>query len=326
MTNRVQRHALVINSPIAMATTQVIDLTALKDDDHGDDQQEDAYDPREVLEPVITRIIDALGGVENGEYRMGEQAGACLKDLKKLWRRDDTDDDRTVARIFWERRLLQNDLVPILLATAGVGRGDDKRAIACVDLMTAMTWPIDMAEELKELDEEEDKNADFTHLLESHLHYKAALVRPGIMNALFNIVIPPLSKSLSERTEKDCQLVTVILYLIRNLAFVKDLRPGANLSAHQLEFTSLQSRLIKELSTANFVEFIITIAANTEKDPWLTGWNTVALEILYLLYRGVSPTSLSTKQVNVRFSQYRQTISRILIRRAATQRKIEAPS
>ncbi len=34
--------------------------------------------------------------------------------------------------------------------------------------MTAMTWPIDLAEELKELDEEEDKNADFTHLLESH--------------------------------------------------------------------------------------------------------------------------------------------------------------
>lgn len=288
-----------------MATTHVIDLTALNDDgDENNDSQEDVYDARHVLEPVITNIIDALGGVENGEYRMGEQAGACLKDLKRLWRRDDTDDDRTVARIFWEKRLLQNDLVPIFLATAGQGRGEDKRAIACVDLMTAMTWPIDMAEELKELDEEEDKNADFTHLLESHLYYKAALVRPGIMNALFNTVIPPLSKSLPERTERDCQLVTVVLYLIRNLAFVKDLRSAANLSAHQLEFTSLQSRLIKELSTANFIEFLVTIAANTEKDPWLIGWNTIALEILYLLYRGVSPTSLITKQIHVRAQMF----------------------
>ncbi|KAJ3565991.1 hypothetical protein NP233_g7283 [Leucocoprinus birnbaumii] len=282
-----------------MAATQVIDLTELRDDEEDEVQEngEDRYDPRDVLEPVITRIIDALGGVEAGEYRMGEQAAACLKDLKKLWRRDDTDDDRTVARIFWERRLLQNDLIPILLAATEIS-GEDKRAIACVDLMTAMTWPIDLAEELKELDDEEDKNADFTHLLESHLYYKASLVNKDIMKALFAIVIPPLSKPPPQRTERDFQLISVILYLIRNLAFVKDLRQSANLSANQLEFTSLQSRLIMVLSETNFIEFIITIAANSDNDPWLTGWNTIALEILYLFYRGVSPTSLSTKQEN----------------------------
>ncbi|XP_006455122.1 hypothetical protein AGABI2DRAFT_75426 [Agaricus bisporus var. bisporus H97] len=288
---------------------EVIDLTTLNDADNQEDSRhENQYDARETIEPVITTIIDALGGVEQGKYRMGEQAGACLKDLKKLWRRDDTDDDRTVARIFWEKRLLQNDLVPILLATAGEGLGDDKRAISCVDLMTAMTWPIDMAEELKELDDEEDKNADFTQLVESHLYYKSSLVRPDIMKALFNIIISPLSKSIPERSERDCQIVTVVLYLIRNLAFVQDLRPGANLSANQLEFTSLQSRLIKELSASNFLEFILTISSNSEKDPWLTGWNTIALEILYLFYRGVSPVSLSTKQID----QPREKLQRLL--------------
>jgi len=283
-----------------MATSQVIDLTNLRDEEHHQQEENaDFYDSRVILEPVITRIIDALGGVEEGEYRMGEQAGACLKDLKKLWRRDDMDDDRTIARIFWERRLLQNDLIPILLVATTIS-GDDKRAIACVDLMTAMTWPIDLAEELKELDEEEDKNADFTHLLESHLRYKASLVTKDVMNALFAIVIPPLSKAPSQRTDRDFQLVSIVLYLIRNLAFVKDLRQSANLSANQLEFTSLQSRLIRELSAANFIEFIVTIAANSEDDPWLTGWNTIALEILYLLYRGIDPVSLAAKQENVR--------------------------
>lgn len=283
-----------------MATSQVIDLTNLRDEEHQQQEENaDFYDSRVILEPVITRIIDALGGVEEGEYRMGEQAGACLKDLKKLWRRDDMDDDRTIARIFWERRLLQNDLIPILLVATTIS-GDDKRAIACVDLMTAMTWPIDLAEELKELDEEEDKNADFTHLLESHLRYKASLVTKDVMNALFAIVIPPLSKAPSQRTDRDFQLVSIVLYLIRNLAFVKDLRQSANLSANQLEFTSLQSRLIRELSAANFIEFIVTIAANSEDDPWLTGWNTIALEILYLLYRGIDPVSLAAKQENVR--------------------------
>lgn len=282
-----------------MATSQVIDLENLRDEENQQEENADFYDSRVTLEPVITRIIDALGGVEEGEYRMGEQAGACLKDLKKLWRRDDVDDDRTIARIFWERRLLQNDLIPILLVATTIS-GDDKRAIACVDLMTAMTWPIDLAEELKELDEEEDKNADFTHLLESHLRYKASLVTKDVMNALFAIVIPPLSKAPSQRTDRDFQLVSIVLYLIRNLAFVKDLRQSANLSANQLEFTSLQSRLIRELSAANFIEFIVTIAANSEDDPWLTGWNTIALEILYLLYRGIDPVSLAAKQENVR--------------------------
>ncbi len=64
------------------------------------------------------------------------------------------------------------------------------------------------------------------------------------MNALFAIVIPPLSKAPSQRTDRDFQLVSIVLYLIRNLAFVKDLRQSANLSANQLEFTSLQSALL----------------------------------------------------------------------------------
>jgi replication fork protection complex subunit Tof1/Swi1 len=40
-------------------------------------------------------------------------------------------DERTVARIFWETRVLANDLVNILLETAGKGAVEDKRAIAC---------------------------------------------------------------------------------------------------------------------------------------------------------------------------------------------------
>lgn len=282
---------------LTMVASQIIDLTDENDQEQG--EYGDFHDPRVILEPVITRIIDALGGVEEGEYRMGEQTGACLKDLKRLWRRDDIDDDRTAARIFWERRLLQNDLIPILLVATQIS-GDDKRAIACVDLMTAMTWPIDLAEELKELDEEEDKTADFTHLLESHLYYKASLINKDVIKALFAIVIPPLSKAPPQRTDRDFQLVSVVLYLIRNLAFVKDLRQSAHLSANQFEFTSLQSRLIVELFEANFIEFIVTIAANSEDDPWLTGWNTIALEILYLLYRGINPASLAAKQEDVR--------------------------
>ncbi|GJE93432.1 timeless-domain-containing protein [Phanerochaete sordida] len=251
---------------------------------------------RAILEPHIRSVVDALGGYEEGRYRLGDECYGCLKDLKKFWRQDDTDDERTVARIFWATRVLPNDLVPILLETAGRGMFEDKRAIAVADLMTAMTWPIDVAEELKELDEELDKGTDYTQLLQSHLYYKAALLKPGVMEALLGIVLPCLAKEAKERAERDVQIIGVILYLIRNLAFIKDLPSNMYLSADQAEFSSLQSKLIKVLSDTNMLDLLLTIASNAGEDPMFNHWNVLILEIFYLLFRGIRPDSLAEDQ------------------------------
>lgn len=286
-------------------------LTAMNDDDdvisihssHVSDKGEGA-DGRQTLEPIVKRVVDALGGYEGGVYRMGDEVMGCLRDLKKLWRMDDTDDERSVARVFWKTRVLSNDLVPILLATAGKGLVEDKRAIACADLMTAMTWPIDMAEELKELDEELDKGTDYTQLTFSHLNYKAALLKPGVMQALFGVMLPPLSKSVKERTERDGQLVNVILHLIRNLAFIKDLPVNMHLSADQAEFSSLQSKLVKSFSETHTLELLLTIASNNDNDPLFNSFNTLVLEIFYLLFRSIKPMSLATDQTKVGLHLY----------------------
>lgn len=58
-----------------------------------------------------------------------------------------------------------------------------------------MTWPIDVAEELKELDDEIDGKTDYTTLIEAQRSYKAAMLRPGAIAALFGIMVPPLAKS-----------------------------------------------------------------------------------------------------------------------------------
>lgn len=258
----------------------------------------EVLDRRVLLSPVVGRVVDALGGYEDREYVIGDQANGCLKDLKKLWRKDETDDERTVARLFWEMRVLPNDLVAILLQTAGKGLVEDKRAINCVDLMTAMTWPIDLAEELKELDEELDKGTDYTQLLESHLHYKAALLQPGIIQSLFGIMLAPLAKPAKGRTERDGQIINVVLHLIRNLAFIKDL-PSNCLNPDQAEFSTLQSRLIHALSDSHTFDLLLTIATNADKDPLFNGWNTLVLEIFYLFLRGVQPSALAVDQAKV---------------------------
>lgn len=216
----------------------VMDIINLTDDEN--ERNNEPLDRRSILLQPIQRTITALGGVEGGVYRLGDSCSSCLKDLKKFWRKDDTDDERTVARIFWETRVLQNDLVPILLETSGKGKMEDKCAIASADLVTAMTWPIDLAEELKELDEEEDIGTDYTTLIYAQLSYKASLLQTGVLQALFNILIPCLAKDKRERGERDKQITNVILHLFRNLAFIKDLPSNTNLSADQAELSSLQ--------------------------------------------------------------------------------------
>ncbi|KAI0827274.1 timeless protein-domain-containing protein [Trametes gibbosa] len=268
------------------------DVISVSEEESGD---EPYLDRRAILEPAIRSVVEAVGGIEGGSYRLGDECYGCLKDLKRYWRKDDTDDDRTVARIFWSTGLLSNDLIPILLETAGKGLVEDKRAVACADLMTAMTWPIDLAEELKELDDELDRGTDYTQLLLAHLNYKAALLRSGVFQALLAITLPCLARDAKERTERDAQIVNVILHLVRNLAFIKDPPPNMYGSADRAEFSTLQSKLIKRLSESHFVDLLLTIASNAG-DAMFNQWNTVILEIFYLLFRGIKPNSLVSDQ------------------------------
>ena len=272
--------------------------------DVSSDEDEGKYvDRREILAPAIYDTIAALGGYDGTTYKLGDEAYGCLKDLKKYWRKDDTDDERTVARIFWEARVLPNDLVPVLLETAGKGRVEDKCAIAVADIVTAMTWPIDLAEELKELDEELDRGSDYTQLLLSHLHYKAALLRPGVIPALLGVMLPCIAKDKKDRKERDGQIVNVVLHLFRNLAFIKDVPPNVHASSDQAEFSTLQSKLIQAMSEAHIFDLLLTMASNAASDPFFNQWNTLIMEIFYLLFRGVLSQTLSMEQTKVCFGR-----------------------
>lgn len=224
--------------------SEIIDLT-----DEEEEAPQELYSRRDILSPAIKHVIAALGGLENtpsgSRYVLGDECYGCLKDLKRFWRKDDTDDERTVARIFYESALLSRDLIPIVLETAGKGDVTNRCAIAAVDLITGMTWPIDIAAELRELDEQEEvQSVDYTTLISAQLSYKRAiLAEPEILAAIFDLVVPCMAKERWNRTERDKQLVTLVLYLIRNLAFIRDLPINPNLSADQAELSSLQVRL-----------------------------------------------------------------------------------
>ncbi|QRV85017.1 topoisomerase 1-associated factor 1 [Ceratobasidium sp. AG-Ba] len=260
-----------------------------------DQQQTTELTRREIFGPVIQNVVTALGGVETDpntnetRYVPGDDCLGCLKDLKKLWRKDDTDDERTVARMFWETRVLINDLVPILVETAGrkgTGWAGDKRAVACADVIAAMTWPIDIAEELKELDEKLDERTDYATLVLAQLHYKEVLSRPESLEAMRNILMACMAKEV--RALRDTQIILLVLHILRNLLVLKDPpRTSSSLSSSSTSLASLQSRLLVSLRKTGLLDFILMCASNVDNHAY-SEFSAVLLEISYLLVRGVA--------------------------------------
>jgi replication fork protection complex subunit Tof1/Swi1 len=120
-----------------------------------------------------------------------------------------------------------------------------------------------------------------------------------VIPSLFTLVLPPLSKPLKERTPRDGQIINLVLHLIRNLAFIRDLPRDVRSSADQAELGGLQGRLIRQLEDTHFMELLLVIAANNDGDSMFNSWNTLVLEIFYLLVRGVRPGGLCVDPVKV---------------------------
>lgn len=63
--------------------------------------------------------------------------------------------------------------------------------------MGAMTWPIDVAEELRDAKilDELKKSSDYTSLITAQMSYKATILRTGTLAAMFQLMSPCLTKS-----------------------------------------------------------------------------------------------------------------------------------
>ncbi|KZT54478.1 timeless-domain-containing protein [Calocera cornea HHB12733] len=249
----------------------------------------------DILSVPITNTISALGApspADKSVYVLGDDVLGCLRDLKRYWRRDDNDEERTVARIFAKANLLENDLVPILVQTA---EKLPKVAVACADLITSMTWPMDLPAELQELHEQgiTGPSTDYPLLIRALLSYKSAITHhPGAVRALVLVALPPLAVPPNKRSEREKQIVNVVLHCLRNVLAIRDLRGDVNKSGDWGELASLQSMLIRRLKDSGFLDVLATLTSNADT-PVANAYSSVMLEIWYLMYRGVPAAKLT---------------------------------
>lgn len=163
----------------------------------------------------ITQDVDLPTGETTKVYRPGDSILGCLKDLKRIWRHDDEDVERTVARIFAKTGLIR-ELVTIVEEVSERGAfgkkvglmagssffllfaalGSNVLVHGLVELIASLTWPIDVAAELKELEDEPETNTDYSSILKAQVEYKAAILRSGLfLEKLMGLVLPYLAKS-----------------------------------------------------------------------------------------------------------------------------------
>lgn len=192
----------------------------------------------------------------------------CLRDLRRLWRQDDTDASRAIARVLADLGTLHNDLIPILLHCAGADASEkeQKIALACTDLMTALTWPIDWSAELHDIATREEDEHVLSKLLElqgAQVQYKASILRVrakeprlsdrNVLSCVLRHVLVPSLKPRTERTDRDIGVVSMCLHFFRNLLTIRDPPLHTTKSSANIANTALHSVLVQQMESAHIL-------------------------------------------------------------------------
>ncbi|WFD33443.1 Topoisomerase 1-associated factor 1 [Malassezia cuniculi] len=276
-----------------------------------DAQQDDVgtQERVEMLRAPILSICAALGGYEDVKnddgrveqlYRLGDDCLGCLRDLRRLWRQDEEDELRTIGRVFAELGVLHNDLVPILLHSAGTDEKGARIALACADLLTALTWPIDWAAEVKGAvarDQMDDSLACADALRGFQVQYKASIIRgrarePRLAEetvlglVMKHMLLPALAKPRPERTERDTGVISMALHLVRNLVAIEDPPVHGPASVDALAQATLQSALVAQLDATHLLDVVLMIASNADSREYEL-WTPVVADIVYHLFVGL---------------------------------------
>ncbi|KAL7326237.1 Topoisomerase 1-associated factor 1 [Mucor circinelloides] len=244
----------------------------------------------------ILSLCSAIGGLEEikqddgtvGQiYCAGDEALACLRDLKKAIRIDSQNNEKIVLNTLKEHNVVKTDIVPLLLSYRNQRTEvADRFILACVELLVPMTWPL----EKKSLDEEdEDSEEDNPNVMQCYRKYKLDLLTPGVFETILTMIIKALRKPHRERSTVDHTSIRLVLYLLRNLAAIPDLNMPEFGTEEQVRMSHMQEMLLIRFYESDIMEFLLTIASNSERQGGTSEWNMLVLETMYNLIKYVDP-------------------------------------
>ncbi|CRG92768.1 Topoisomerase 1-associated factor 1 [Talaromyces islandicus] len=252
----------------------------------------------QVVDPEVRAhvysLVTALGGF-NGEdaskYCLGDDALACLRDIKK-WLRlyDDKTNRLDVARCLGESNLVNGDLLPII-ASWRENNGHTKKhltriALACLELLVPLTWPVEIHSQMTV-----NHHRHTPYLQQSQVNYKRGILdkNSGLetLRAVIQIGLPSLALARSDRTNRDEGILKLMLYLFRNVAMIS---PPRGLAAEGDEEETSRSATINAFQDQDVFALILTICSNMGDD--FSFQDVILIEILFHLVKGVDVQKL----------------------------------
>ncbi|KAI1003720.1 Topoisomerase 1-associated factor 1 [Podosphaera aphanis] len=255
-----------------------------------------AVGKRDVIDPevraYVSSLVTALGGSgadKDGRYVLGDDALACLRDLKR-WLRlyDDKANRLDVARCLAESNLLKGDLLQILAAWAVDTKEDKlkaKTALACLELMVPLTWPLNK----DPLQMTENHYQHIPYLQIAQLAYKRSIInfeRSLILESAVRCALPSIDTPSSERTSREAGIIKLVLYFIRNIAMIE---PHTNSRQDEDEIEISRSSTIDSFDRGGIFHLLLTISSLIED---FKIQDVIILEILFHLIKGVDVEKL----------------------------------
>jgi replication fork protection complex subunit Tof1/Swi1 len=241
----------------------------------------------------IYSLISAIGGsstVNQGQYVLGDDALACLKDLSRWIRSyDDRMNRHDVKRCMAEANLIRGDLLPIL---AQQGDKTERSALAakvalgCLDLLNTLTWPIERKEETMTI----NVHRHLPYIRLAQVEYKRSILHwetADILRTAISIAIPAITTSRSDRTPRDESIIGVVLYFLRNVAIISQ---PSDLPSQADDNDINRQETLHAFQQQNVLQLLLTVASGvTDEYPM---HDIVLLDIMFHLLKGIDPKDL----------------------------------
>ncbi|KAL4877290.1 timeless protein-domain-containing protein [Aspergillus karnatakaensis] len=250
----------------------------------------------EVIDPDVRAhvysLVTALGGFNGADadkYVLGDDALACLRDIKRWLKLYDEKFNRMdVARCVGEANLVNGDIIQILSLWWNSGQQSkymSRIALACVELLVPLTWPLEIHGEMTV-----NHHRHIPYLQQAQVSYKRGILNNGscgLLRGVIRIGLPSMAITRSERTARDEGILKIMLYLLRNIAIIS---VNARLAAEGEEEETSRSATINAFHDQDVFALLLTMCSNVSED--FNMLDIPLLETLFHIVKGVSAEKL----------------------------------
>lgn len=278
-----------------------------------------------VLKARIALLATAIGGPDYSSnldpppYKLGDDCLACLKDLKRWFRLVDENQSRwDVAMAAAEYRILQDDLIPILIDWENKcslahklnkysynKEYHDNIALLCVQLMLIMTCPQVLTEQSTAR-----QVAVYSELKKRQLEYKRDILmteRGKVLKAIVRLASKVIKIEKIDRTPRDNVVLRLIINLFRNVVAIEpgelNITKKKQVSARgiggidtlpagvSMDDISLNT-VIAAFQRNKVLGLVLTLASSMSVEFEQDFINTPLMELMFYLTKDIPPKSL----------------------------------